>query len=122
MVLGNLLIDQKLSSGLRPRGATTRKTILSLNYRLPKNPAWSFDYYFESTSSRNANRSGTLSIPPRAIANIGARYRVKVADRPVLVRALVSNITNTFGWNIGENGGFTPNGTRRFTLSLSTDI
>lgn len=122
MVLGNLLIDQKLSTGLRPRGATTRKTILSLNYRLPKNPAWSFDYYFESTSSRNANRSNTLAIPPRAIVNIGARYRMKVADRPVLVRALVGNVTNTFGWNIGENGGFTPNGTRRFTLSLSTDI
>jgi iron complex outermembrane recepter protein len=122
MVLGNLLIDQKLSTGLRPRGATARKTILSLNYRLPKNPAWSFDYYFESTSSRNANRSNTLAIPSRAIVNVGARYRMKVADRPVLVRALVGNVTNTFGWNVGENGGFTPNGTRRFTLSLSTDI
>ena len=122
MVLGNLLIDQKLSNGLRPRGATTRKTILSLNYRLPKNPAWSFDYYLESTSSRNANRSGTLAIPARAIVNIGARYRLKIADRPVLIRALVANVTNRFGWNVGENGGFTPNGTRRFTLSLSTDI
>ena len=122
MVLGNLLIDQKLSTGLRPRGATRRKTILSLNYRLPKNPAWSFDYYFESTSSRNANRSNTLTIPARAIANIGARYRLKVAERPVVIRALVSNVTNTFGWNVSEGGGFTPNGTRRFTLSLSTDI
>lgn len=122
MVLGNLLIDQKLSTGLRPRGATRRKTILSLNYRLPKNPAWSFDYYFESTSSRNANRSNTLNIPARAIANIGTRYRLKVAERPVVIRALVSNVTNTFGWNVSEGGGFTPNGTRRFTLSLSTDI
>lgn len=122
MVLGNLLIDQKLSTGLRPRGATRRKTILSLNYRLPKNPAWSFDYYFESTSSRNANRPNTLTIPARAIANIGARYRLKVAERPVVIRALVSNVTNTFGWNVSEGGGFTPNGTRRFTLSLSTDI
>ena len=122
MVLGNLLIDQKLSSGLRPRGATARKTILSLNYRLPNDPAWSFDYYFESTSSRNANRSGTLAIPSRAIVNLGMRYRLKVSERPVLIRALVGNITNTFGWNISESGGFTPNGTRRFTLSLSTDI
>ena len=122
MVLGNLLIDQKLSSGLRPRGATARKTILSLNYRLPNDPAWSFDYYFESTSSRNANRSGTLAIPSRAIVNLGMRYRLKVSERPVLIRALVGNITNTFGWNISESGGFTPNGTRRFSLSLSTDI
>ena len=122
MVLGNLLIDQKLSDGRRPIGATTRRTILSLNYRLPKHPALSLDYYFESTSSRSANATGTLRIPARAIVNLGARYRLKVADRPVLIRALVSNVTNTFGWNVGESGGFTPNGTRRFTLSLSTDI
>jgi iron complex outermembrane recepter protein len=122
MVLGNLLIDQKRSNGHRPIGATTRKTILSLNYRLPRNPAWSFDYYFESTSSRTANSTGTLRIPPRAIVNLGMRYRTKISDRPVLVRALVGNITNTFGWNVDGTGGFTPNGTRRFTLSISTDI
>ena len=122
MVLGNLLIEQKRSNGQRPIGATTRKTILSLNYRLPKNPAWSFDYYFESTSSRTANATGTLRIPPRAIVNLGMRYRTKISDRPVLVRALVGNITNTFGWNVDVTGGFTPNGTRRFTLSVSTDI
>ncbi len=122
MVLGNLLIEQKRSDGTRPRGATARRTILSLNYRLPKNPAWSFDYNLESTSSRNANRTGTLAIPARATVNLGMRYRMKVSDRPVLVRALVSNVTNSFGWNVGESGGFTPNGTRRFTLSLSADI
>jgi iron complex outermembrane recepter protein len=122
MVLGNLLIDQKLSDGSRPIGATPRRTILSLNYRLPKNPAWSFDYYFESTSDRRANAAGTLKIPSRAIVNLGIRYRLKIADRPVLVRALVNNITNTFGWNVSESGGFNPNGTRRFTLSLSADI
>ena len=122
MVLGNLLIDQKLSDGQRPIGATTRKTILSLNYRLPKNPALSFDYYLDSTSSRTANATGSLRIPPRALVNLGMRYRLKISDRPVLVRALVSNITNTFGWNVSESGGFSPNGTRRFTLSISADI
>ncbi len=122
MVLGNLLIDQKLSDGSKPIGATPRRTILSLNYRLPKNPAWSFDYYFESTSDRRANAAGTLKIPARAIVNLGLRYRLKVSDRPVLIRALVNNVTNTFGWNVGESGGFNPNGTRRFTLSISADI
>ena len=122
MVLGNLFIDQKLSNGGQPIGATKRKTILSLNYRLPQHPALSLDYYFESTSRRAANATATLYIPPRAIVNIGLRYRLKVSEKPVLVRALVSNITNTFGWNVSESGGFTPNGSRRFTLSLSTDI
>ncbi len=122
IVLGNLLIDQKLSDGRRPIGATARKTILSLNYRLPRTPALSLDYYFESTSSRTANAAATLHIPPRAIVNLGLRYRLTIAQRPVLLRALVSNITNTFGWNVSSTGGFTPNGTRRFTFSVSTDI
>jgi iron complex outermembrane recepter protein len=122
MVLGNLLIDQKRSNGRRPIGATTRKTIFSLNYRLPKNPALSFDYYLESTSSRSANSTGTLRIPPRTIVNLGMRYRLKISDRPVLVRALVGNVTNRFGWSVDGTGGFTPNGTRRFTLSISADI
>ena len=122
VVAGTLLIDQKLSNGRRPIGATARKTILSLNYRLPRRPALSFDYAFDSTSSRSANLSGSLRIPARAIVSIGMRYRFKISDRPVLVRALVSNVTNRFGWNVNESGGFTPNGTRRFSLSLSADI
>ena len=122
MVVGNVLLNPRLSDGRKPIGATARKTILSLNYRLPKNPAWSFDYFFESTSSRIANEADTLRIPARAIVNLGLRYRTKIADRPVLVRALVGNITNTYGWNVSGSGGFTQNGSRRFLLSLSADI
>jgi hypothetical protein len=34
----------------------------------------------------------------------------------------VLNVTNNFGWNVGRTGGFTPNPSRRFLLSLSADI
>ncbi len=129
-VVGNTLIDAKVSGeevdrGLikpRPIGTFTRHTIASLNYRLPWHKALSLDAYFEGTSGRTANAANTLVIPARAIVNLGARYRLQISGKPVLVRAQVGNVTNTFGWNVGSSGAFTPNGTRRFLLSLSTDI
>ena len=128
-VVGNSMIDEKVNnvvqpalSGRRPIGAFTRHTIVSLNYRLPIEPKLSFDAVFEGSSSRTANATDTLRIPTRAVMNIGMRYRFKVDDRPVLFRTQVSNVTNTFGWNVSPGGGFTANSSRRFLVSLSADI
>ncbi|UVO54592.1 TonB-dependent receptor domain-containing protein [Sphingomonas sp. SUN039] len=58
----------------------------------------------------------------RTLISLGARYRLKIADKPVLLRALVGNVTNTFGWNVGGSGFFVPNGARRLSLSIAADI
>lgn len=130
VVIGNTLIDAKVSGaavtqGLinaKPVGSFVRHTIVSLNYRLPSNPKLSFDAFFEGSSSRVANTTDTLRIPARAVVHLGMRYRFKIDDKPVLFRAQVGNVTNTFGWMVSSSGGFTPNGSRRFTVSLSADI
>ena len=129
-VIGNSLIDAKVSGdevdrkviGNKPVGAFVRHTIVSLNYRLPTNPKLSFDAFFEGSSGRTANSLNTLTIPARAVVHLGMRYRFKIDGKPVLFRAQVANVTNTFGWNVGSSGGFTPNGSRRFLVSLSADI
>ncbi len=130
LVAGNVLLDAKVSGdlvergliGRRPVGTFVRHTIVSLDYRLPWYDPLSFDATFEGTSDRTANAANTLTVPTRAVMSLGARYRTKVADRPVLVRALVGNVTNTFGWNVGSSGFFVANGARRFSLSLAADI
>lgn len=129
-VIGNTLIDAKVSGdevdrgliGRKPVGAFVRHTIVSLNYRVPIHPKLSFDAFFEGSSGRTANAANTLTIPARAVVHLGMRYRFKIGDKPVLFRAQVSNVTNTFGWNVSSTGGFTPNGSRRFLISLSADI
>ena len=103
-------------------GTFVRHTIVSLDYRLPWHDPLSVDATFEGTSDRTANAANTLIIPTRAVMSLGARYRLKVAQKPVLVRALVGNVTNTFGWNVGGSGFFVPNGARRFSLSVAADI
>jgi iron complex outermembrane recepter protein len=129
-VIGNSLIDAKVRGdevtrgliGAKPVGAFVRHTIVSLNYRIPTHPKLSFDAFFEGSSGRTANAANTLTIPARAVMHLGMRYRFKIQDKPVLFRAQVANVTNTFGWAVTSSGGFTPNGSRRFLISLSADI
>lgn len=130
LVAGNVLLDAKVSGeevdrgviGQRPVGTFVRHTIVSLDYRVPWHDPLSLDATFEGTSDRTANAANTLLIPTRAVMSLGARYRMKLANKPVLVRALVGNVTNTFGWNVGGSGFFVPNGARRFSLSVAADI
>ena len=130
LVAGNLFLDatvsgEEVSSGLigrRPIGATKRHTIVSLDYRLPGYQPLSFDATFEGTSDRIANAANTLVIPTRGVVSLGTRYRWTAGKTPVLVRAAIGNVANTFGWNVGGSGYFVPNGSRRFSLSIAADI
>jgi len=129
-VIGNVLVDNKVSGeqvdagiiGKKPVGSYVRHTLGSVDYRLPFYQPLSFDVYFEMTSKRAANAANTLYIPARGIVSIGGRYRFNLADKPVLFRWQVQNLTDTFGWNNGSSGYFTPNGSRRWLVSLAADI
>lgn len=130
LVAGNVMLDAEVSGeevdrgaiGKRPIGTFVRHTIISMDYRLPWFNPLSLDATFEQTSDRTANAANTLVIPTRAVVSLGTRYRFKVDNHPVLLRATVGNITNTFGWNVGGSGFFVPNGARRFSVSIAADI
>ncbi len=130
LVAGNVLLDAEVSGeevargviGRKPVGTFVRTTIVSLDYRLPWHNPLSLDAAFEATSDRTANAANTLVIPARAVISLGARYRFKVGDAPVLIRAQVGNVTNTFGWNVGGSGFFVPNAPRRYSLSIAADV
>jgi iron complex outermembrane recepter protein len=105
-------------------GGIKRRFIASLDYQLPWVPGLSIDSDFDSISSIVANRdpANPLAVPPRAVISLGSRYRFKAGRTPVLVRAEIGNLTNTFGWNVFGSGIFVPNGARRFSLSIAADI
>lgn len=130
IVAGNIFLDARVSGeevdngsiGPKPVASIARHTMVSLDYRLPSHPALSFDIFAEGTSDRIANAANTLTIPSRAIVNLGTRYRFNIGDAKLLFRAQVANLTNTFGWANGSSGFFIPNGARRFSLGLAADI
>ena len=132
VVAGGILLDAKLSGEevtrgqIRdtPIGIMKRRFIASLDYQLPWVPGLSIDSAFNSISSIVANDDprNPLAVPPRAVISLGSRYRFKAGRTPVLVRAEIGNLTNTFGWNVFGSGIFAPNGSRRFSLSIAADI
>jgi iron complex outermembrane recepter protein len=132
VVAGGILLDAKLSGEDVARGAIRdtpigiikRRFIASLDYQIPWVPGLSIDSDFDSISSIVANKdpANPLAVPPRAVISLGTRYRFKAGRTPVLVRAEIGNLTNTFGWNVFGSGIFVPNGSRRFSLSIAADI
>ncbi len=132
LVAGNVWLDARVSGeevdrgliGSRPVGTFRRHTIISMDYQVPGVKPLSFNAAFEGTSDRTASSDpvNKVIIPTRAVMSLGARYKFKLGDAPALLRFTVNNVTNTFGWNVGGSGFFVPNGNRRFSLALSTDL
>jgi iron complex outermembrane recepter protein len=130
LVAGAVYLDATVSGeevqrgliGRRPIGATALRGTFALDYRFPRFDALSLDFSIDATSDRTANAANTLVIPTRAFVSMGGRYRFKVGDTPVLVRAQIGNVTNVFGWNVGGSGFFVPNGPRRFSVSIAADV
>lgn len=130
LVAGNVWLDATVSGeevdrgliGRRPIGTFRRHTIISMDYQVPGVPPLSLNAAFEGTSARTANALDTLRIPTRAVMHLGARYKFKIANKPLLLRVNVQNVTNTFGWSVGGSGFFVPNGSRRYALSLAADL
>jgi iron complex outermembrane receptor protein len=130
VVVGNVLLDAKLSGeevdqgliGKTPVGTFVRNTNVNLDYQVPGVEGLSVSAAVFSTSDRTANAANTLVVPARAILNLGGRYKFKIDKVPALIRFNATNITNTFGYNVSGSGAFTPNGSRRYALTLAADI
>ncbi len=130
LVVGNVLLDAEVSGeevdrgliGKKPVGTFVRNTNINMDYQVPGVEGLSLNAAFIGTSDRTANAANTLVVPTRAIVNLGARYKFKIDKTSALVRFNVSNITNTFGFNVTGSGAFIPNASRRYALTLAADI
>jgi iron complex outermembrane receptor protein len=131
VVGGTLLLNPRISGeavengliGPRPVGQVRRRTALNLDWRFDGgNSPFSIDAAIEGVSSRMGNAANTLSAPPRTAINLGARYRFKAGDATVLIRPVLLNVFDNYGWNVSSSGGFTYVNPRAFTLSVVTDF
>jgi iron complex outermembrane receptor protein len=119
-VSGQAVADGRL--GERPIGRTDLMIDANADYQLPFLPAASIDAHITFEGRRVANAANTAYLPARAIVDLGARYRTSVNGTPVLVRAQVRNIADSFGWRVSGGGGFTLLQGRRVTVSLTADL
>ena len=73
-----------------------------------------------SISRQYINADNSLSVPGRTVFDLGARYALRVAQRPVTLRATVRNVANKAYW-----AGSLASGTgapRTILLSASVDL
>ena len=131
VVGGLLLLDPRISGeavrsgqiGERPVGQVRHHGVLNFDWR-PRGGASpvSFDLALETYSSRVGNSANTLFAAPRTNANLGARYRFQRGRGTFLVRPLLQNVFNTYGWQVSTSGGWTYTSPRAVTLQLVSDF
>ncbi len=131
IVGGSLFLDPKISGeavdtrliGPRPVGQIRRRSVATIDWRMDegKGPL-SIDASVESLSSRMGNAANTLIAPARTTFNLGARYRFKAAGGTWLLRPMVLNLFDEYGWNVNGSGGFTYSNRRQITLQLVADF
>lgn len=131
IVGGSLFLDPTISGeavdtrliGPRPVGQIRRRSVATIDWRMGEGHGpLSLDASVESLSSRVGNAANTLIAPPRTTFNLGARYRFKTAGGTWLLRPMVLNLFNEYGWNVNGSGGFTYSNRRQITLQLVADF
>lgn len=119
-VSGQAVADGRL--GRRPIGRTDLLIDANADYRLPFLSGASLDAHLTYEGRRVANAANTSFLPARAVLDLGVRYRTRVRKTPVLLRAQVRNVADSFGWRVSSGGGFTLLPGRRATLSVTADL
>ncbi len=127
LVGGLLLADPSIAGeavasgqiGKRPVGQARRRIVANLEWRGQggKGPL-SFDLYGEAISSRTGNVANTLVAPPRSNINLGARYRFDLAKAKMILRPQITNLFNSYGWQVSPAGGFLYTPDRHVVVSL----
>lgn len=93
---------------------------LGVEWDVPALPGLTLTGNALSVSKQYINADNSLSVPGRTVFDLGARYALRVADRPVTLRAAVLNVANKAYW-----AGSLYSGTgapRTFQLSASVDF
>lgn len=131
VVLGNVLIDSRISGelvdsgtiGPRPVGTVRRRSIVNVDWRLDNGRSpLSFDIGFEGLSSRIGNPSNRLLAPPRETIDLGMRYRFNVGSNRALLRLQVANVLDDYGWQVASNGAFQYSAGRRLLAEMRFDL
>ncbi|MGB6103591.1 MAG: TonB-dependent receptor [Pusillimonas sp.] len=108
-----------VNEGNRAPGVPSRTFNLGLDWDTPWVTGLSLNGRVSHTSSTYITAANTLSLPAVTTFDVGARYRTKVADKDVVLRAAIENLTNKKYWL--ASGSFATNAAAR-TVMLSASV
>ena len=108
--------------GKKPVGQAERSASLNLDYRFPRAQKLSVDVGVQHLGKRPGSVDNLLIVPGRTLVNLGGRYRFQLTDFPATLRVQLSNIFDTYAWNVTGGGGFRRTPPRRANATLSVDF
>ena len=109
--------------GSHPVGLPNRTLRLNMDWK-PEfaGGALSFDVGVAHTSSRWANSANSLQIPASTILDLGGRYMLRKDQRQMLLRFIVSNVFDEYGYSVVASGLYDTIPGRQATLTLTTNF
>jgi iron complex outermembrane receptor protein len=108
--------------GEKPVGQAERTASLYLDYRIPSAPQLSVDLGIQHLGKRPGSVDNLLTVPGRTLVNLGGRYRFDLANFPATLRLQLTNLFDTYAWNVTGGGGFRRVFPRRANATLSVDF
>lgn len=120
VVTGPLVAQGKL--GRRPLGDTARLLTLSTSFTPGSIPRLTLGVNLLHHGPRSANTANLSEIPAATLVDLSARYRLRLAGKPALLRFQVTNATDRLDYSIQGNNSFGFTTMRSFALSLTVDV
>ncbi|MBX3479337.1 MAG: TonB-dependent siderophore receptor [Caulobacter sp.] len=90
--------------GKQPIGVPEWQANANLEWDVPAVSGLTLDGRLVYTGEQKANAANTASLDSWTRLDLGARYKVAIADRPVTFRARIENVTNEAYW--ASTGGY----------------
>jgi len=135
VVLGGVLLDPRIDGplvdagqiGVRPVAVPRLRAIANVDYALPGIKGLSIDAGLTHVASRPAHSlpgvaGEQLTVPSMTKLDLGLRYRFALAQRPLIVRAQILNITDEFDWDVDSSESLTYSAPRQARVALTAEF
>jgi len=109
-------------TGTVPVGPVPRTINVNVDYAPARWGRWAAALQWTSLSSRVVTNNDQVELPPLSTLNVGARYRLRLFNRPCSARLDVANVTDETGLTISSLYLVFPVLRRNYTQTLATDI
>lgn len=114
-------VDQGLI-GAVPLGRLPVLIKLNADYGPAAWRGFSLNAQVKYEDSQYGNRLNSFRIPSDTVLDVGARYSFRISDVNASLRFTVSNLTNSYVWQVNAlSGHFSPSPGRRYTVRFAAD-
>ncbi len=130
VVAGGFFLDARVvrdptalgNIGRRPVALPGHYVNMNVNWRTAFLDGLSFDAAVSHRTKVPSTTDNLVSLPPRAVVNLGGRYRFKLMGKNATLRFQVVNLLDNRGFSIAGPGVYGANNGRYYTGYLAIDV